>query len=317
MRTILAICLGFFCLEGTSQQSVEAIKTDEDCLRFIKATFGKQDMKDFHFEPAFTPDEWDKLGLKNVKQSNWGKADFDGDGKSDLYFFGQYGVSFGNTNYGYLYLTRNNPGKDVWSLIRFSDRYYRPVIFHQKGGAKPLLFVYLFSSVETITSDSIAIHKKGMYPKGINAIDTLVYKYDRLINYACRPSRLSFDSIYCSITLSFAFNRNDISEFGLLVNKDGSGLLGRMGSRNRKIRLKTEELSLLKNLISEIDLANTDTSYLASGTDHASAKLKIYHQEKMVSVYDYGMASNFTLMAIYDLFREVANREAKIISIDE
>ena len=305
MRLFLVLSILSLLWVGTKAQDIASLKTDADCLRFIRNLKG---FEDFYFDTLFTKEELKKLEIKEPC-SNWGKVDFDYDGKPDLYFVGTFQQNFFPHYYAYLLLSKNNPDWKLVSLFRKTDGQYDPLLFHRKTGTKNLLFVYLFAKTGWAKTNSMVLVKQQFYPKEIRVVDTFVYKYENLINFVSKPSALQFDSLDCSFYYQQSPQGNKFK-----IYKDGSGVLSTMVGNTvayeKKITLLEEELKLLKNLVREIDLVNTDTAYSLSWTDDSTARLRIYEGSKVIYIYDYGMETTFTIKAIYACLFKIMERQS-------
>lgn len=297
MRTTLLL-FTLFLANMSGAQTIAGIKTDQDCLAFIRKSF--EWMRNFSFDTTFTPAEVQKLGIKE-KVANWGKTDFDNDGQPDLYFVGVRKDGLNVSYEAWLFLTKDNPENELTKLYRTGEG-NTPLIFHRSIEAGKLIFIYMFNKSGMTKGDSLVAFKKNLYPKGIRAIDTLVYKHDRVINFVTKPSLLAFDSLVIDFK-----DRYMEGGYRFTVYKDGSARRAEQ-SRVKKLRLAGNDLELLKNLVKEIDIVNTRPEYSGIGKDLLSAHLTIYDHGKALSFYDYGMESTFTLKAIYDFFADMNDR---------
>jgi len=298
MKKYFIILLSLLALYKTNSQDIASIKSDADCLKFIHGL--SDNFKDTYFDTIFTKDELVKLNIKDSCR-NWGKLDFDKDGKLDLYFIGA-SSRYNFPHYqGYLLLSKNNPDKELINLLRKTGGQYDPIIFHRIIDSKKLLFVYLYAKKDWGKTDSLVEMKKHLYSKEIRVIDTLVYENGNVINYAKVPSRIDFDSIIYRVNGAWSgYDR-------IYKIKKGDSLtitvLG-VGNPYFEVRrnINAEDWNLIRRLVKEIDVSNTPRERWIGWTDQSSADLKIYSQGKMFSFFDYGMESTFTLKAIYKFF---------------
>jgi hypothetical protein len=284
-----------FLTYSASPQDLNAIKTDADCLAFIRTHIYKDN--NFYFDTVFTADELQKM---NMKFSHWGKMDFNNDKKPDLFFVGRYKRRNQKWFETVLYLSDTGENKFV-SLQRYYLAYYDPIVIPLKLNNKNLLCVYRFEKQDRFKTDSLVRLRSHLYPKGIKIIDTLVYKHGAVINFSNFPSRLNFDSL--SIKIRF---RQECRMDSFTVYKDGRCNYSYLSCDSlileRQLSFSRGNFDRLSNLVKEIDMKTTNSDYRVSETDHSSALLTIYANNKVITFYDYGMESNFTLQAIYEIF---------------
>jgi hypothetical protein len=276
-------------------QDLNAIKTDADCLNFIRTHIYKDN--NFYFDTIFTAGELQKM---NMSFYHWGKIDFNNDKKPDLFFVGAYRARNQKWFETVLYLSDTGQYKFV-SLQRSWLSYYHPIVIPLKLNNKNLLCVYRFEKEDRFKTDSMVKARSHFYPKGIKIIDTLIYKHDAVINFSSLPSRLNFDSL--SVKIRY---RQECTTDSFTVYKDGNCKYSSLSCGRlvleRQLPFSRSNFDRLGNLINEIDLKTTNANYIVSETDNSSALLTIYTKNKVITLYDYGMESNFTLMSIYKIF---------------
>jgi hypothetical protein len=277
-------------LPGFLAQQIRSLRTDKDCQEFINRYL--EDQQDFYFDTIFTAAQVSQL---NLPYRNWGVFDFNNDRQPDLWFVGRYKGHY--WHHARLYLSSNEEYNGS-NLFRDGGGQYEPLIFSRKQSGKELLFVYLFDLHNYTKTDSLISLRKALYPAGIRWVDTLVYKFNDVVNFAQRPSRLDFDSVdfRCNWTQTCKDNWFTIYSDGRFIYR--SAWCGRV-QFERTLDVKPEKFEIFKSIVREIDLANTSTRYVLSATDQSTAQTTIYSGNRKISFYDYGMESSFTLMALY------------------
>lgn len=297
MRGTFIIYLLFVCLFKTPAQGLGTIKTDKDCLHFIHSEL--KSYGSFYFDTIFTKQEIKRLKIQEPIR-NWEVFDFNGDHKPDLYFVGRLRAPYSEHEHlACLYLSNGKGGYDLIPLTRGDFSLYSPLIFRRTNHSKQLLFSYcIITLLNHESSNQIIKRKATLYPKGLMSVDTLVYKYGRVINYATAPSNLIFDSII--------FERND----GLVyrIHKEGFVAIHHARSNDsyfETFKVTPTKLSLLKTLVKEIDLTSTDIDFSTGLFDLPGITLSIYSQGNKIVISDYGMQASFTLMAIYRLIESL------------
>jgi hypothetical protein len=291
--TILNLLLACFLTSFT--QDINSIKSEQECLAFIRKNI--QDFKGFYFDTLFTKEDIKRLNITDPYK-NWGKFDFNTDGKPDLYFVGLRKAPYGGYE-ALLYLSCPNGTYKLFHLIRSMYGSFRPLLFSRKSAAHNLLFLYQIYPYERLKTDSIVASKQAFYPKGIKVIDTIAYSNGYLINYSKTSSQLTFDSLIYSTNggAILKIYRNGTAQY-LETQGDFQYTHG--------FEIKQTDFSLLKEMVTEIDLKSTPLRHSAGGwTDLTSVKLQIFNKTQKVEISDYGMSSTFTLMAIYDIIDSI------------
>jgi len=279
------------CFFNGRTQNLSSIKTDAECLNFIRKNIDNFD--NFYFDTLFTQEQIIKQNIKDPYK-NWGILDFNNDKKPDLFFAGKRKVPYTSGYTAELYLSNNKNEYDLIHLSRNLWDSYKPLVFYRPYNSQKFLFVYRISTYDGSTTDSIVAIKQHLYPKGIKAIDTLVYKHDHVINFAKESSKLEFDSLYYKTNWGISGK----------IYKNGNVSLYQLRGKEIEKTLKAESstISLLKKLVFEIDLKSTDPDYSSGyATDKGYISLIIYTKGKEITLNDSGLRSTYTLMAIYKL----------------
>lgn len=294
MKAGIVIALLLLSYPGSSQD-LDAVKTDADCLQFIRTNIFKDN--NFYFDTIFTAGEQKAM---NMPFRHWGRFDFNNDKKTDLFFVGRYKGRQQKWFVSYVYLSDTGEYKLV-STQRYYLSYYSPVLIPLKLNNKQLLCVYRFEKNNRFKTDSLVAMRSHLYPKGIKIIDTLVYKHKAVINFAGKPSQLSFDSI----SIKFRYMQGCPAD-SFTVYGDGTCKYTYLSCGEpefeRAVPFSRTNFDRLTNLVKEIDLNTTDRNYTFFETDQSSALLTIYSKNQPITFYDYGMESNWTLRAIYGIF---------------
>jgi hypothetical protein len=292
----LPITLLFILLSSTCYgQSINIIKTDADCEKFIRANI--DDHEDFYFDTIFPPDE-----AKNLRPQfkSWELFDLNEDGQLDLFFIGKFKKYKASGITANLYFSSKNSYELLPLKIRYID-WYRPHIFLRKVKRKVLMIVQQYKYNKFIKiQDWLKI--KPTDKEFLKGDDTLVYKNDAIINFTSNPSKIIFDSLTLTMRNAWFYQNDSFVVFKSGVYKyfnllDPS-LNSFSGPHNRISNFET-----LKRLIGEIDLQQTRTTFV-NGIDSPYSELTIYKEGKKISFFDQSLGSSFTLRAIYTYFKQ-------------
>ena len=291
MRTILFILPFFFLTSNVNGQDIKLIKTDQDCLKFIRNHIEGQET--FYFDTIFSSEEAKKL---RPAFKPWQVFDFNNDKKPDLFYIGKYKDDDFNWTAVNLYFSENGSYK-LTPLTRGGLSSFRPLAFVQHISHETLLIIHQYYSGEFIKVDDLLA--EGQLDRNFcKGDDTLIYKYNSIINFTSKPSNIDFDSLILKITYGWSCQRDSF-----IVYKNGTyKYYNPCGMINYKLpNLKyLYDFEKLKYFIKELDSIQTVSEFYHGGTDNNAARLTIYSKGQTISFYDYGMESSFTLKSIYE-----------------
>lgn len=268
---------------------IDKLKTDSDVIEFLKsinADFRSEQYNEIELRPTETlrrdlncdglADQWEV--------NNWEKADFNGDGLTDLsviLYWYDYGV----------YVIMDD-GNDDFKLLPLSYN------VHEKCNlSKPIISrgqqLLLFSEKKQI--------------------DTLAYKYYGFVELNRHPAHYDIDSIEfrtgacygnCPVfTIKIGRDRNAVYEAGMYNPKQG-----RFSSA-----LEYDKSEAIFDLINYIDIKKLNDTYNVSWTDDQTCWLTVKFADGTTKVIrDYGLKGTFGLRMLYSIFLDLrVNQEWK------
>lgn len=300
MKICNTILLAFFFYCNGIAQSVHSIKTEKDCLRFVKE---KLNQTLFEFDSSFTRPFFTKH-LSGTNHAYWGITDVNADNQPDIYIVGKTKAneSYPENSIAAVYLSNKDGKYKMVDVITSNNTCcYIPKIICKKKLDKTILCVYLCSDHGIMDRDSVLL-KGNMYPNYVKWVDSLTFMENKLINYYSNPSIVKFDSL----EYSFSSGWFD-THFSVKVYENGKCYLKPNGNAFTEIKLDSNTFRLLKGFVCSMDFNSIRHDFSNGWTDQNYVRLSIYTNGKTHELKDYGLQSNFTLMSIYQLFFELKN----------
>ncbi len=301
MKRFISLLAFIISLSNCFGQKINSIATDEGCLKFIRNNIEGEET--FYFDTIFSKEEIKKL---NPPFKSWKIFDFNNDKRPDLFFIGRYKD---NGYYGIaanLYLSENNSYKLV-RLIRESIDWYRPFVFVKQTAKRVLLIIHQYAVDEFEKIDAFLANESIDDIKTCKGNDTLIYKYNSLLNFTSKPSNITFDSLILKISYGWSSRRDSFN-----VYKDGRykyfRLCGNVVVYEQQAQKNMYNFEKIVLLVKEIDSTQTASNFMSGGTDNHAARLKIFFKGTNISFYDYGMQSSFTLKSIYQYFNMIRQK---------
>lgn len=269
---------------------IDSLQSDADVLSFLRIAreeFNSPKYKAIDLRSTETiRRDLDCNGVAEKWQvKNWEKADFNGDGLTDLLvtlYWYDYGV--------YVLMDKGNDTYDLFTLS------YN--VFEKCELAK---------SVKADGQQSVLFYQKKNHQE---RIDTLVYRYGGFIESNRTPAAYAIDSIqfrtdYCLgscpvFTISFDKSGNALYNAGSYNPKNGnfSGVI------------RAAELEQLLSLVNYIDVTKLQSDYKVPWKEDQAVWLRVRFADGTVrEIHDYGQRGTFGLRLLYDKFFALRNTQ--------
>jgi hypothetical protein len=297
MRIFLsAVIILFFCAK-LNGQIIPDFKSDQACLKFIHSNL--KGLQDFYFDTLFSSTEIKKL---NPAFKSWLRIDLNGDNKPDLFFVGAFSGSHYKPNTAMVYISKGD-SYDLIPIVREGRTSFRPYVFLQKKNNQRVIIIhnYYFSGFEKVED---LLRNRELSRETCAGDDTLMYKFNSLLDYSAHPSNIPFDSL--TLVKKYGWS---CSVDSFIIYKNGRGRYyegcSLVNSNIKSFQESNSNISYLKYLVQSIDLKKVQRKSIYGGTDNNSATLRIYHNGEVELFYDYGLESSFTLKAIYRYFTDI------------
>lgn len=306
--------LPFTLMKGNE---IDSLKTNEDVNQFMEKHFG---YKYSQFTVADTNHIWSyhsqnnsyKLIADTLGMKFWYKTDFNNDDKTDLLFYGSYI----NGKHEYSYKVNN-----ILCVIDSDSGSYQLIPLYSKlGKGFPIILkkgfeslILLYQTVEDnfqyrddprytyLGVDDEEILLAVINNKPYVCVDTLVYKFGTFIEYNSNPTPKEIDKIYfendCGMLACYVMR--------LTIKSNRRGIL--IGGEYYEDKIKyntwidTLHFNEIINLISYMNFDWIASGYSSGITDASSVEIKIWYDDMLKEVYDYGRSGTLGLRRLYDL----------------
>lgn len=266
---------------------IDALKTDVDVSKFwqekVSAKKNKLPLTPFYTGRIRVNDS---LGAKN-----WVKTDFDGNGETDLLVFRVEGITE-----ILVVLSKNKK----YELIKpsYSNQYRYQFVYPVVKVIDGKSFILLYNQRQTGTHDEAG---NALYTK--LECDTLVFKYERVLNYSSHPRKHDITQVIIENNGSC---EGDCPKTTLTINAQS---LSSTASKQEDWNSKTYRGSLSKkdaqtviDLLNYADFPRLLPSYRVQETDQTTTTLTVvYDGGKKKIIKDYGSTGTFTLAEIYKI----------------
>ena len=236
----------------------------------------------------------------------WLKADFNHDGKNDL--FASATVEKGKLN-----------NKSELFILASEGNHYTKVDI-----VDPASYVYSGDASYSIYSNSgksylviNTLFQKMLRPQDIrhghyftysNARDTVFMRNNKQMIYANHPAHLAIESVKFSATQCFG----TCPVFQLIINKDGSvsykGIQYVNKTGDYTLAMPKAELSYLISLLGAINPPRLSDHYSVDATDNPTVYLTVrYINGQTKSIEDYGERGTYGLAVLYKFLLDLRN----------
>lgn len=288
---LVFFCFSFFyCQNSKKLNKIDSLTSAKDIEEFIQNDHNKINNY-LNVEDKISYDSYcqviaDSLNLKQ----NWGKADFDNNGLTDL-------LVTGSTSEGH---------KTIYILDKGDH-------FESKNISKGKLYEQCsFSSVKDnkIEYHSVKILNRQGYLSNLIK-ENLVYKFGGFIEENTNPKRHNILEI--EFRTSGSHWKSYVLEMEIVSNRDitwvtqDDGLL-RAGIYTSK--LSQEKFKEIVDLLNYIDFENLADEYEVGYSDAATTRLKVtYDNLKVKSIRDYGGMGTKGLRKLYDILIDLKSNQ--------
>lgn len=281
---------------------IDSLKTDDDVVAFLKS-----------INPDFRSDKYKQIELHNTEQvrkdldcdgmasqwqiQNWEKADFNGDGRTDLlillywYDYGVYSViDNGDGTFKFLTLSYNIYEKcELAKALSLNDQHL--LLYYQK-----------------VQKQVQVKNTRGF--KSVPEIDTLIYKYGGFVEWNPHPSSYAIDSIEFRTSACFG----SCPVFSIDMDKNGNAVYNAQVYNSKRGKftatLKNENLNEIAGLINYISVKDLNNNYKVSWTDDQTCWLRIRFSDGSVKeISDYGLKGTFGLRLLYSMFFDLRSNQ--------
>jgi len=289
----LFLAFSSISIQYSFANKVDDLKTDTDVARFIVSLDAE-----FHTKYAerFVINSTEQI-IKNrncngLAESwgvqSWQKADFNGDGRTDLLVNGYW--------YNYATYLAIDVGNDKFKLITLS---YSPFEKCEISNtiSSPYGQLVLFHTNKPDQNSGDNFRKR--YPE----TDTLIYKFESFVEFNKTEAKYNIHSIKFHSGMCLG----TCPDFDIEIDKYGQATYNAgMYSPNQGIfegKIQSKDLDAILNLLNYINVKRLRDNYSVSWTDSPTCTLTIKFSDGSVKkIQDYGEEGTFGLRSVYSLF---------------
>jgi hypothetical protein len=282
----------FLCFLSTlySQKlnKIDSLLSTNDVKNFIKNENNKSNYE-LNIDDKIDYDWYCNVIADSLKlKQNWGKADFDNNGLTDL-------LVTGNTTEGPRTIYILDKGNYFESKTLSKGKLYEQCSFSTVKGNKieyqSVKILDRYGSLSKLTKEN------------------LVYKYGDFIEENSNPKRHNILEIELKATGSY-WNRSS-TKIKIVSNKDITWIIDE--DDNTKVsssKLSNEEFKEIIDLLHYIDFENLEEEYNVSYSDAGTTSLKItYDNLKVKNISDYGGMGTRGLTKLYDILLQLKQNQ--------
>ncbi|ALR32076.1 hypothetical protein ATE47_16800 [Chryseobacterium sp. IHB B 17019] len=282
----------FLCFLSTlySQKlnKIDSLLSTNDVKNFIKNENNKSNYE-LNIDDKIDYDWYCNVIADSLKlKQNWGKADFDNNGLTDL-------LVTGNTTEGPRTIYILDKGNYFESKTLSKGKLYEQCSFSTVKGNKieyqSVKILDQYGSLSKLTKEN------------------LVYKYGDFIEKNSNPKKHNILEIELEDTGSY-WNRSS-TKIKIVSNKDITWIIDE--DYNTKVsssKLSNEEFKGIIDLLHYIDFENLEEEYNVSYSDAGTTSLKItYDSLKVKNISDYGGMGTRGLTKLYDILLQLKQNQ--------
>jgi hypothetical protein len=264
---------------------IDSIKTDSDAICFLKKHF--EEFKDFNFENIYT-DSLSRGIADSLKLDLWKKADFDNNGRTDLFVLNKY------------------RGQRFITVLAFENNEYKTPYLIKENCGFPI--IEEFPKITKMNHlDVINLYHFNTCVKSDLTLDTLVYMNSHFFEFndkenQVRKIKISYGSFwdhYSFITIkkNHKFRRFSYSKTHLFGGH--LSLIYKLRFHFRKI--STTEFTQLWPVLNNINWNNLKSEYiLKCCNDMAGADILVfYNKGEIKKLYDYGLSGTYGMAYLH------------------
>ena len=299
IRYALSLLAGLLLYSSAHANAIDSLKTKEDVVKFLSAHFGKEyeNYRLFRDDseiiktdttlPAWQQELSTREALLEYRSNNFYKLDIDNDGRMDLLIDTRYSVAILDKG-------------DKYVRFSFDHSYSTPSYSYKKAitlpdGATALLF-----------SHKTGEWQSSSYYKVTIVTDTLVYKYNNIVEYNARPPHNNINKIEF---INQPSCNGDCTSYAIGIDKNGYAMydIQRRNMHNsdtsRRVyyqRIDTARWNALSGLLAYMDVQNLKSHYHFAASDQSTALLNVYFEDGSVKkISDYGYRGTVGLKSLY------------------
>jgi len=297
---LFAVCFGWM-----DAQEFEDFTLEKEVKIFLEKNFS--DLKSFNLGVK-VKNEDQQLYLDSIEYSPWFVADFNDDGLLDLFVQGYKR----KTNESYLIIAKEDAG--VYELVSVSPTKVNgdlniPFIEETKDG--PLIVYKQYASEQTVTMKN---GNEVRFPKNFNSYyslgflrkDTLIYKFDRLVEYTSVPNLSGLRFIQMHSYCQFG----GCADFKLKIDSVGGMILQNIKNTELEEGIFKAQCDpdLFRNLLLRLKYLHIPKNEMKFGEpteDHVNTLMISFDDGRIVKVMDYNRAGTLGIQCIYDYLEEI------------
>ncbi len=306
-QTLLALILSIFSFPVFSQ-GFEDFTIDKDVNIFLSKNFSE--LKNFQLGIKGMNDD-NQLYLDSIEYSPWFTGDFNDDGLLDLFVQGYKKKE----NKAYLIMATEDPKNfeihDVQPAFIEGDLNF-PVIEETKEG--PLIIYKQFLTKRTtkmVKGNEVSFPKNynSWYGMGFLRKDTLVYKFNQIVEYNPTPNRSPIRFIqvhrYCQY--------GGCADFKLKIDSSGGMILQNLKNTeletgSYKATCDPDQFRILNNLVNYIRLPQGDKKYGDKNSDQVITIWIKRMDGSESKIMDFELKGTLGLIQLYDYLETIRKK---------
>lgn len=302
---IILIGTFWFCAGGLLSQPYEEFTLDSEVKTFLHKTFPELKSYDLGVKVRNSDNQ---LYLDSIEYSPWFVGDFNDDGLMDL--FAQ--MYRRKQNRAVLVMAKEDPG--VYDLhevepVRKTGDLGVPFIEETEEG--PLIIYKQYATEQTVrVKDGVEIR----YPKNFNTYyslgflrkDTLIYRFDRLIEYASRPNNSGLRYVQIHSYCQFG----GCPDYILKIDSAGNMILQNIKNTALdpgfyKAPCDPDQFRNLQLRLKYLHLPKQEMKFGDKTADKVIALIIAFADGKTFKVLDYTQNGTLGLTGLYDFLEEI------------
>ncbi|WP_342644756.1 DUF6438 domain-containing protein [Mucilaginibacter sp. CSA2-8R] len=302
MRCLILLLLLLTGNRLWAANAIDSLQTDHDVELF--ATRIVKEFYQFKKLVAVAPStdfinqntNCDSIALR-WKGKNWQKADFNQDGKTDLFVI----LHEDNSRFQPYIIMDDGPRGFTLHNLKRSLSYTCELARVAAIGQQPALLYYYIKEEPTRQILNNLDHIQ---------VNTLIYKFGGFVEYNRHPQPIAVNTIYLKTFGAWAGN----SDFELTIRSDGKAIYKPLAWTSKKTQqtgiIAPDRLKEITGLLSYIRLRQLKSSYAVTWSDDQTAILKISLANGSVkTIDDYGLRGTFGLSHLYKLLFDLRTSE--------
>lgn len=304
MHRLFLLFIGLLPALNSGAQSFDEFSLDKEVLIFVKSTF--DDMKNFNLGVK-CPEEENQWYLDSLDFSPWHVGDFNQDDIPDLFITGQEKKDQAH----YLILGKDELDTETgFSLIPVYPNKIRgnlvvPFIEETRNGP---LIVFRHFKTETTTQvkDGIEVRLpktyNDYYKLGLIKRDTLVFKFDGMLEYNPRPGSKPIRFVQIHSFCQFG----GCPDFRMKIDSSGYMLLSNIKNTDEAAGLysaqcDTGQTKLILELANYLRIQKASQRFGEESADRTMTAIISFQDGSAITWYDYEQGATLGISRLYDL----------------